>query len=115
MEKAEASREQEAGIPAPERLAAENEKAEKPHRGRPPKSDKTERPGPEAEKDPPKGRSPKGRAPLRLTRRPPARPSSPNETNLARSPRTSERREIEDETLCAAVLFRAGRPRRKGI
>lgn len=52
VEKAEASREQEAGAPAPERPAAESEKAEKPRRGRPPKSDKTERPGPEAEKEP---------------------------------------------------------------
>lgn len=53
VEKAEVSREQEAGAPAPERPAAESEKAEKPRRGRPPKSDKTGRTGPEAEKDKP--------------------------------------------------------------
>ena len=61
VEKAEASREQEAGAPAPERPAAESEKAEKPRRGRPPKSDKTERPGPEAEKEPKKAGPRKGR------------------------------------------------------
>ena len=49
VEKAEASREPEAGAPAPDRPAAESEKTEKPRRGRPPKSDKTERTGPEAE------------------------------------------------------------------
>ena len=69
VEKAEASREQEAGAPAPERPAAESEKAEKPRRGRPPKSDKTERTGPEAEKEP-KNPGPARAAPLRLTRRP---------------------------------------------
>ena len=61
VEKAEASREQEAGAPAPERPAAESEKAEKPRRGRPPKSDKTERSGPEAEKEPQKAGPRKGR------------------------------------------------------
>ena len=61
VEKAEVSREQEAGAPAPERPAAESEKAEKPCRGRPPKSDKTERPGPEAEKEPKKAGPRKGR------------------------------------------------------
>lgn len=80
VEKAEASREQEAGAPAPERPAAESEKAEKPRRGRPPKSDKTERSGPEAEKEP-KRPGPARAAPLRLTRRPPTRPSRHNETN----------------------------------
>ena len=61
VEKAEASREQEAGAPAPEHPAVESEKAEKPRRGRPPKSDKTERPGPEAEKEPKKAGPRKGR------------------------------------------------------
>ena len=61
VEKAEASREQEAGAPAPEHPAAESEKAEKPRRGRPPKSDKTERTGPEAEKEPKKAGPRKGR------------------------------------------------------
>ena len=61
VEKAEASREQEAGAPAPEHPAVESEKAEKPRRGRPPKSDKTERPGPEAEKEPQKAGPRKGR------------------------------------------------------
>ena len=61
VEKAEASREQEAGAPAPEHPAVESEKAEKPRRGRPPKSDKTERPGPEAEKEPKKSGPRKGR------------------------------------------------------
>ena len=61
VEKAEASREQESGASAPERPAAESEKAEKPRRGRPPKSDKTERPGPEAEKEPKKAGPRKGR------------------------------------------------------
>ena len=61
VEKAEASREQEAGAPVPERPAAESEKAEKPRRGRPPKSDKTERTGPEAEKEPKKAGPRKGR------------------------------------------------------
>ena len=50
VEKAEASREQEAGAPAPDRPAAESEKPEKPRRGRPPKSDKAERTGPEPKK-----------------------------------------------------------------
>lgn len=61
VEKAEASREQEAGAPAPEHPVAESKKAEKPRRGRPPKSDKTERPGPEAEKEPKKAGPRKGR------------------------------------------------------
>ena len=61
MEKAEASREPEAGAPAPDRPAAESEKTEKPRRGRPPKSDKTERTGPEAEKEPKKSGPRKGR------------------------------------------------------
>ena len=61
VEKAEVSREQEAGAPAPERPAAESEKAEKPRRGRPPKSDKTGRTGPEAEKEPKKAGPRKGR------------------------------------------------------
>ena len=61
VEKAEASREQEAGAPALDRPAAESEKAEKPRRGRPPKSDKTERTGPEAEKAPKKAGPRKGR------------------------------------------------------
>ena len=60
-EKAEASREPEAGAPAPDRPAAESEKTEKPRRGRPPKSDKTERTGPEAEKEPKKSGPRKGR------------------------------------------------------
>lgn len=50
VEKAEASHEHEADAPAPDRPAAESEKPEKPRRGRPPKSEKTERTGPEAEK-----------------------------------------------------------------
>ena len=61
VEKAEASREQEAGAPAPEHPAVESEKAEKPRRGRPPKSDKTERTGTEAEKEPKKAGPRKGR------------------------------------------------------
>ena len=61
VEKAEASREPEAGAPAPDRPAAESEKTEKPRRGRPPKSDKTERTGPEAEKEPKKSGPRKGR------------------------------------------------------
>ena len=80
VEKAEASREQEAGAPAPERPVAESEKAEKPRRGRPPKSDKTERPGRRLKKSP-KRPGPARAAPLRLTRRPPTRPSPHNETN----------------------------------
>ena len=61
VEKAEASREPEAGAPAPDRPAAESEKTEKPRRGRPPKSDKAERTGPEAEKEPKKSGPRKGR------------------------------------------------------
>ena len=61
VEKAEASREPEAGASAPDRPAAESEKTEKPRRGRPPKSDKTERTGPEAEKEPKKSGPRKGR------------------------------------------------------
>ena len=61
VEKVEASREQEAGAPAPDRPAAESEKTEKPRRGRPPKSDKAERTRPEAEKEPKKSGPRKGR------------------------------------------------------
>ena len=61
VEKAEASREPEAGAPALDRPAAESEKTEKPRRGRPPKSDKAERTGPEAEKEPKKSGPRKGR------------------------------------------------------
>lgn len=49
VEKAETSPEQEAGAPAPDRPAAEKVESEKPCRGRPPKAEKTERTGPEAE------------------------------------------------------------------
>ena len=42
VEKAEASREPEAGAPALDRPAAESEKTEKPRRGRPPKPEKRE-------------------------------------------------------------------------
>lgn len=80
VEKAEASREQEAGAPAPEHPAAESEKAEKPRRGRPPKSDKTERPGPEAEKEPKKTGPRKGR-PSKADKAALAGPSRHNETN----------------------------------
>ena len=61
MEKAGASHEQEARDPAPDRPAAESEKPEKPRRGRPPKSDKAERTGTEAEKEPKKSGPRKGR------------------------------------------------------
>ena len=80
MEKAEVSREQEAGAPAPERPAAESEKAEKPRRGRPPKSDKTGRTGPEAEKEPKKAGPRKGR-PSKADKAAPDKAQPHNETN----------------------------------
>ena len=76
VEKAEASREQEAGAPAPERPAAESEKAEKP----PLSLIKQSAPGRRLKKNL-KRPGPARAAHLRLTRRPPARPSRHNETN----------------------------------
>ena len=71
VEKAETPPEQEAGAPSMEHPAAEKGEPEKPRRGRPPKSEKAEHTEAESEKA----------ARLRLTRRPPAKPSRPNETN----------------------------------
>ena len=82
VEKAEASREQEAGAPAPEHPAAESEKAEKPRRGRPPKSDKTERPGPEAEKEPKKAGPRKGRPSKADKEDKPAKEAAPPEQGV---------------------------------
>ena len=84
VEKAEASREQEAGAPAPEHPAVESEKAEKPRRGRPPKSDKTERPGPEAEKEPQKAGPRKGR-PSKADKAAPGKAQPSQRDKLSRS------------------------------
>ena len=81
VEKAEASREPEAGAPAPDRPAAESEKTEKPRRGRPPKSDKTERTGPEAEKEPKKSGPRKGR-PSDAGKDKPAKEAAPPEQGV---------------------------------
>lgn len=80
MEKAEAPREPEAGAPALDRPVAESEKTKNPRRGRPPKSDKAERTGLEAEKEPKKSGPRKG-CPSKADKVPPARSSRPNETN----------------------------------
>ena len=84
VEKAEASREPEAGAPAPDRPAAESEKTEKPRRGRPPKSDKTERTGPEAEKEPKKSGPRKGR-PSKADKAAPGEAQPPKRDKLSRS------------------------------
>ena len=80
VEKVEASREQEAGAPAPDRPAAESEKTEKPRRGRPPKSDKAERTRPEkADKAAPGEAQPSKRDKLsRSGRKAPDAPAPPD-------------------------------------